>query len=72
MAEKSFRSEAWKLFREQTNPTLQDLFALRPRPRPKSKLDKATVEALISWILESAPTRERQRIIQNWIHGQGR
>ncbi len=49
--ETTFANEAWKLLRSKgSRPTLQDLVALRPRPKPGSKLDESAVILLTVYI----------------------
>ncbi len=73
MAEKSsFSTEAFKLLREQSRPTLQDLIALRPSPKPGSKLDDTALTLLTVYIYARTTLgSEEHCIARAWIHGPG-
>ncbi len=74
MTEKSssFPFQAWRLFRNKSKPTLQDLFALRPRPNPYSRLDASALAALVIHIFDCEPIgTDRSCIIESWVNGPG-
>lgn len=71
--ETTFANEAWKLLRSKgSRPALQDLIALRPRPKPGSKLDETALTLLTVYIYARTTLgSEENRIVHAWVHGPG-
>ncbi len=68
MTETAFATEAWRLVRQSQKLTLQDLLAVKPRPRPDSTMDAlATTAVVFSIIFTTKTGSEEDDVLRKWL-----